>query len=175
MKPSPGRIVHYYKFWLMERLEEEPQVAIILKVVDSERVILRVFSLNGAEDDLTLEAKFSSEPKTGCWTWPPRDQETPVQEGVHHPETTEPKDPSAPGPDSSEEILAPGLRTIESAAAALGCSSATVRRLIARGSLRVRSALGRVAVLERDVERERARRDRERARRDRRRAGAPKV
>lgn len=56
------------------------------------------------------------------------------------------------------KIIVAGLLTHEEAAVRLGVSAATIRRLVAAGSIRARRALGRVVVVERDVLRLAARR-----------------
>jgi hypothetical protein len=80
MKPTVGRIVHYWpKFGTWEAPQEEPWPAIVLEVGDGDSILLRVFSVRGASNDLTVAAKQVLSPappnagpnwRAGCWDWP---------------------------------------------------------------------------------------------------------
>jgi hypothetical protein len=85
MKPTVGRIVHYWPRMgasLMPVIEG-PLAALVL-AVDGDNVTLRVFSPRGQPNDMTVfDAKqvlpdpkgFAVGPnwRAGCWDWPPRE------------------------------------------------------------------------------------------------------
>lgn len=81
MKPSVGRSVHYFPEG--EEFDSDlPLSATITKVSrmygvvaeeeDSYEVNLRVLRADATGSFGALEAPFSSTPKPGHWTWPPR-------------------------------------------------------------------------------------------------------
>lgn len=79
MIPTVGRIVHYHP-WVHEAPVKRPLAALITQVeplaahptADEEgwKVSLRIFST--ATDRWMEDALFSSEPKPGHWSWPPK-------------------------------------------------------------------------------------------------------
>ena len=71
MKPTVGRIVHYYPHPANEQ-GDGPLAAIITGLTGSEHIVhLRVFSVAG-DSFPAFAAPMAEEPTAGCWTWPPR-------------------------------------------------------------------------------------------------------
>jgi hypothetical protein len=64
MKPSIGRVVHYWPD------QEEPLAAIITALAD-DFVSLCVFGATGIE---FLDAEYADKPEEGKWTWPKREE-----------------------------------------------------------------------------------------------------
>lgn len=72
MKPSIGRIVHYYH---TSGRDPIPRAAIITGVEldgDPLKVTLTIFEPDPDLRPNTVRATFSDEPAPGCWCWPPR-------------------------------------------------------------------------------------------------------
>jgi hypothetical protein len=66
MKPTIGRIVHYYS-----ETDQEPFAALVTAVLSGHLVTLTVFPPN--TDMFTIDgASFSEAPTPRHWTWPPR-------------------------------------------------------------------------------------------------------
>lgn len=68
MKPSPGRIVHYY-----EPAGERPLPAMVVQVFENQTVDLVVFGLTPQFPAVFLpEVPRSDSGLHGRWCWPPR-------------------------------------------------------------------------------------------------------
>ncbi len=64
MKPSIGRIVHYFEFLT------RPYAAIISDVTVHGEIVLHAMTPGGVR--VVHGALFSEEPQVGRWCWPPR-------------------------------------------------------------------------------------------------------
>lgn len=75
MKPTVGRIVHYYSETADEELNKKPHAALVVHVYANPDayVGLQVFARLPKEYDMRTSAPFSETPKPGHWSWPPRE------------------------------------------------------------------------------------------------------
>lgn len=69
-QPSVGRMVHYQAYGTPGgEYKSVPRAAVVTEVVSDEEVGLAIFNPTGM---FFVRAKYSEEPKPGCWNWPPR-------------------------------------------------------------------------------------------------------
>lgn len=73
MKPTVGRIVHFYGDG---ELDLDPYAGIITRVrtVDDGWDICDIVTFGPQSMYHQQEVEFSPTPKAGCWSWPPREQ-----------------------------------------------------------------------------------------------------
>lgn len=70
--PSIGRVVHYQRYGTPGgEHKAEPSPAIITRVVDAEAGIVDAVVFNPTGQYFSQNLQHSSEPKPGCWNWPP--------------------------------------------------------------------------------------------------------
>lgn len=70
MKPTIGRIVHYYP--LDHQDGQEPFAAIITRLTGSEGIVFLYVMPPTSEPFTAIGSARSDDPTPGCWTWPPR-------------------------------------------------------------------------------------------------------
>jgi hypothetical protein len=70
--PSIGRVVHYQRYGTPGgEHKAEPSPAIITRIVDAEAGIVDAVVFNPTGQYFSQNLQHSSEPKPGCWNWPP--------------------------------------------------------------------------------------------------------
>lgn len=70
--PSIGRVVHYQRYGTPGgEHKAEPSPAIITRIVDAEAGIVDAVVFNPTGQYFSQNIQHSSEPKPGCWNWPP--------------------------------------------------------------------------------------------------------
>jgi hypothetical protein len=73
MKPTVGRIIHYF-CEDSDKNELFALPAIVIKIVDEDDQRLKLYIIGNNYPYYADYVQYSKEPKVGCWSWPKRDE-----------------------------------------------------------------------------------------------------